>query len=43
VHLAVVQQDMLAFLDLVREWAPYGMGEELAERFDEHFQISAPL
>lgn len=43
VHLAVVQQDLLGFLDLVRKQAPYGMGEELAERFDEHFHISAPL
>jgi hypothetical protein len=43
VHLAVVRQDLLDFLDLVRKQAPYGMGEELAERFDEHFHISAPL
>ncbi|MCP2241436.1 hypothetical protein LX86_000156 [Lentzea aerocolonigenes] len=43
VHLAVVRQDLLGFLDLVRGQAPYGMGEELAERLDEHFRISAPL
>ena len=43
VHLAVVQQDLLGFLGLVREWAPYGMGPRLAEAFDTHFRISAPL
>ncbi|MFI6094538.1 hypothetical protein ACIA8G_03240 [Lentzea sp. NPDC051213] len=42
-HLEAVRQDMLGFLELVRKWAPYGMGEELAARFDEHFHISAPL
>ncbi|WP_146231851.1 hypothetical protein [Lentzea atacamensis] len=42
-HLAVVRQDLLGFLELVREWAPYGMGERLADVFDEHFHISAPL
>ncbi|MBM7857419.1 hypothetical protein [Lentzea nigeriaca] len=42
-HLAAVRQDLLGFLELVRKWAPYGMGEALAERFDEHFHISAPL
>jgi hypothetical protein len=43
VHLAVVQQDLAGFLGLVRECAPYGMGADLADAFDEHFRISAPL
>ncbi|WP_052685527.1 hypothetical protein [Lentzea aerocolonigenes] len=38
-----VRQDLLGFLDLVRRWAPDGLGERLAARFDEHFHISAPL
>ncbi|MGW6934161.1 hypothetical protein ACWGE0_29175 [Lentzea sp. NPDC054927] len=42
-HLAVVRQDLLGFLELVRKRAPYGMGEELAAALDEHFRISAPL
>ena len=42
-HLAVVRQDLLGFLELVRKQAPYGMGEELAPVLDEHFRISAPL
>ncbi|MGW4209034.1 hypothetical protein ACWEIJ_13690 [Lentzea sp. NPDC004789] len=42
-HLAAVRQDLLGFLELVREWAPYGMGEELAARFDRHLHIGAPL
>ncbi|MEV6239043.1 hypothetical protein [Lentzea sp. NPDC051838] len=42
-QLEAVRQDLLGFLALVRKWAPYGMGEALAERFDEHFHISAPL
>ncbi|NKE59967.1 hypothetical protein FXN61_25470 [Lentzea sp. PSKA42] len=41
--LLVVRRDLLGFLELVRRWAPYGMGEELAARFDEDFHISAPL
>lgn len=43
VHLAVVQQDLRGFMELVRKWAPYGMGEELAARLDQHLDISAPL
>lgn len=43
VHLAVVQQDLRGFLELVRKWAPYGMGEELAARLDQHLDVSAPL
>lgn len=42
-HLEGVRQDLLGFLDLVRQWAPYGLGERLAVAFDEHFHISAPL
>lgn len=42
-HLERVRQDLLGFLDLVRRWAPYGLGDQVAERFDEHFHISAPL
>ncbi|MFS8096601.1 hypothetical protein LFM09_05620 [Lentzea alba] len=38
-----VRQDLIGFLDLVRKWAPNGLGERLAARFDEDFQISAPL
>jgi hypothetical protein len=36
-------QDLLGFPELVREWAPHGLGEQLADAFDEHFHISAPL
>lgn len=43
VHLAVVQQDLQGFLELVRKWAPYGTGERLADVFDAHFHVSAPL
>ncbi len=42
-HLERVRQDLLGFLDLVRKWAPYGLGDQVAARFDEHFHISAPL
>lgn len=42
-HLEGVRQNLIGFLELVRKWAPYGMGEELAVKFDEHFVISAPL
>jgi hypothetical protein len=37
-----VRQDLADFLDLVRKWAPYGLGERLAALFDEQFQISEP-
>jgi len=42
-HLEDVRQDLIGFLGLVREWAPYELGEPLATAFDEHFHISAPL
>lgn len=42
-HLEGVRQDLMAFLGLVRTWAPYGLGERLAEAFDRDFHISAPL
>ncbi|WP_258948447.1 hypothetical protein [Lentzea californiensis] len=42
-HLERVRQDLTGFLDLVRRWTPYGLGEALAARFDEDFVISAPL
>jgi hypothetical protein len=42
-HLERVRQDLLGFLDLVRQWAPYGLGDQVAAQFDEHFHISAPL
>ncbi|WP_330276892.1 hypothetical protein OG205_15240 [Lentzea sp. NBC_00516] len=42
-HLEGVRQDLIGFLGLVREWAPYELGEPLAAAFDEHFHISAPL
>lgn len=42
-HLEGVRQDLLGFLELVRRWAPHGLGERLAARFDEDFHISAPL
>jgi hypothetical protein len=42
-HLEGVRQDLVGFLGLVREWAPYGLGERLATAFDEHFHVSAPL
>ncbi|SFR29803.1 hypothetical protein SAMN04488564_121127 [Lentzea waywayandensis] len=42
-HLEGVRQDLLGFLELVRRWAPHGLGEQLAAAFDEHFHISAPL
>ncbi|SMC58575.1 hypothetical protein SAMN05660733_00596 [Lentzea albidocapillata] len=42
-HLERVRQDLAGFLDLVRRWTPYGLGEALAARFDEDFVISAPL
>lgn len=42
-HLERVRQDLLGFLDLVRKWAPYGLGDQVAPQLDEHFHISAPL
>lgn len=42
-HLGRVQRDMQGFLELVRTWAPYGMGERLAAAIDRDFHISAPL
>ncbi|SDF37598.1 hypothetical protein SAMN05216553_101335 [Lentzea fradiae] len=42
-HLRGVRRDLDAFLWLVRTWAPHGMGEDLAARFDEDFAVSAPL
>jgi len=42
-HLERVRQDLLGFLDLVRKWASYGLGDQVAAQFDEHFHISAPL
>ncbi len=42
-HLEGVRRDLLGFLELVRGWAPHGLGEQLADAFDEHFRISAPL
>lgn len=41
--LGRVRQDLVGFLELVRRWAPDGLGERLASRFDEDFHISAPL
>ncbi|MEU3641839.1 hypothetical protein AB0E59_00565 [Lentzea sp. NPDC034063] len=42
-HLEGVRRDLLGFLERVREWAPDGLGDALAARFDEEFRISAPL
>ncbi|MFJ5985490.1 hypothetical protein [Lentzea sp. NPDC092896] len=42
-HLEGVRRDLPGFLERVREWAPDGLGDALAARFDEEFRISAPL
>lgn len=42
-HLEGVRQDLIGFLGMVRRWAPGGLGERLAARFDEDFDVSAPL
>jgi len=42
-HLEGVRRDLIGFLQLVRRWAPDGLGDELAARFDDEFRISAPL
>ncbi|GLY51259.1 hypothetical protein [Lentzea sp. NBRC 102530] len=42
-HLEGVQRDLAGFLGLVRQWAPDGLGDRLAARFDAEFRISAPL
>ncbi|WP_394620507.1 hypothetical protein JNUCC0626_15785 [Lentzea sp. JNUCC 0626] len=42
-HLEGVRRDLIGFLDLVRQWAPDGLGDRLAERFDAEFHVSAPL
>jgi hypothetical protein len=41
--LVTCAQDLRGFLELVRKWAPYGMGEVLAARLDQHLDVSAPL
>ncbi|MFD4637481.1 hypothetical protein ACFWN2_09230 [Lentzea sp. NPDC058436] len=42
-HLEGVRQDLIAFLGLLRAWAPDGLGERLAAAFDHHFHVSPPL
>ncbi|WP_434445202.1 hypothetical protein [Lentzea sp. E54] len=42
-HLECVRQDLIGFVELVRKWAPHGIGEELAARFDQDFRIGEPL
>ncbi|WP_370949208.1 hypothetical protein AB5J62_17110 [Amycolatopsis sp. cg5] len=45
-HLAVIQRELLDFLDLVRKWAePYGpaLAADLVAALDDHFHISEPF
>ncbi|MET9227660.1 hypothetical protein [Lentzea sp. NPDC003310] len=42
-HLESVRRDLAGFLDLVRRWAPDGLGDALAARFDAEFRVSEPL